>query len=118
MVKKALAAAELLAAEGISAEVIDPRTLAPLDVATIVNSVKKTGRVVLVDQAPRQSSAAAVIAGEIAEHAVGDLRALRMVTALDAPIPYSEPLENYVVPNEDKIVEAVKLVMAHDAVAA
>ena len=82
------------------------------------NSVKKTGRVVLVDQAPRHSSAAAVIAGEIAEHAVGFLHALRMVTALDAPIPYSEPLENYVVPNEDKIVEAVKSVMAHEAVAA
>jgi acetoin:2,6-dichlorophenolindophenol oxidoreductase subunit beta len=71
-----------------------------------------------VDQAPRHSSAAAVIAGEIAEHTVGCLHALRMVTALDAPIPYSEPLENYVVPNEDKIVEAVKSVMAHEAVAA
>ncbi len=118
MVKKALAAAERLAKEGISAEVVDPRTLAPLDVATIVNSAKKTGRVVLVDQAPRHSSAAAVIAGEIAEHAVGCVNALRMVTALDAPIPYSEPLENYVVPNEDKIVEAVKAVMAHEAVAA
>jgi pyruvate dehydrogenase E1 component beta subunit len=118
MVKKAVAAADRLAEEGISAEVVDPRTLAPLDVETIVNSVKKTGRVVLVDQAPRHSSAAAVIAGEIAEHTVGCLHALRMVTALDAPIPYSEPLENYVVPNEDKIVEAVKSVMAHEAVAA
>jgi pyruvate/2-oxoglutarate/acetoin dehydrogenase E1 component len=118
MVKKSLAAAEQLAAEGISAEVVDPRTLSPLDVKTIVNSVKKTGRVVLVDQAPRHSSAAAVIAGEIAEHAVGFLHALRMVTALDAPIPYSEPLENYVVPNEEKIVQAVKSVMAHEAVAA
>src|SRR5580658_5126429 len=83
MVKKSLAAAEQLAAEGISAEVVDPRTLSPLDVKTIVNSVKKTGRVVLVDQAPRHSSAAAVIAGEIAEHALGELHALRMVTALD-----------------------------------
>jgi pyruvate dehydrogenase E1 component beta subunit len=118
MVKKALAAAERLAAENISAEVVDPRTLAPLDVTTIVNSVKKTGRVVLVDQAPRHSSAAAVIAGEIAEHAIGSFDALRMVTALDTPIPYSEPLENYVVPNEDKIVEAVKSVLAQKAVAA
>ena len=118
MVKKALVAAERLAAENISAEVVDPRTLAPLDVTTIVNSVKKTGRVVLVDQAPRHSSAAAVIAGEIAEHAIGSFDALRMVTALDTPIPYSEPLENYVVPNEDKIVEAVKSVLAQKAVAA
>ncbi len=118
MVKKAMAAAERLAAEGISAEVVDPRTLVPLDVTTIIDSVKKTGRVVLVDQAPRHSSAAAVIAGEIAEHAIGGLQALRLVTALDTPIPYSEPLENYVVPNEDKIVDAVKSVMAHEAVAA
>ena len=118
MVKKALGAAERLAAEGVNAEVVDPRTLAPLDVSTIINSVKKTKRVVLVDQAPRHSSAAAVIAGEIAANAAGTLQALRMVTALEAPIPYSEPLENYVVPNEDKIVEAVKSVMAHEAVAA
>jgi acetoin:2,6-dichlorophenolindophenol oxidoreductase subunit beta len=118
MVKKALAAAERLATEGISAEVVDPRTLAPLDVETIVNSVRKTRRVVLVDQAPRHSSAAVVIAGEIAANAIGSLQALKMVTARDAPIPYSEPLENYVVPNEDKIVEAVKSVMAHEAAAA
>jgi pyruvate dehydrogenase E1 component beta subunit len=119
MVTKALAAAERLAGEGVSVEVVDPRTLAPLDVKTIIESVKRTGRVVLVDQAPRHSSAAAVIAGEIAEHAFGALRApLRMVTALDTPIPYSEPLENYVVPNEEKIVQAVRSVMAHEAVAA
>jgi pyruvate dehydrogenase E1 component beta subunit len=118
MVKKALAAAERLAAENISTEVVDPRTLAPLDVTTIVNSVRKTGRVVLVDQAPRHSSAAAVIAGEIAAHAIESVHALRMVTALDTPIPYSEPLENYVVPNEDKIVAAVKSVLAQKAVAA
>jgi pyruvate dehydrogenase E1 component beta subunit len=118
MVKKALAAAERLAADNISTEVVDPRTLAPLDVTTIVNSVRKTGRVVLVDQAPRHSSAAAVIAGEIAAHAIESVHALRMVTALDTPIPYSEPLENYVVPNEDKIVEAAKSVLAQKAVAA
>jgi len=119
MVKKALAAAEKLAREGINVEVVDPRTLAPLDVKTIVESVKRTGRVVLVDQAPRHSSAAAIIAGEIAEHAFKSLRVpVRMVTALDTPIPYSEPLENHVVPNEEKIVEAVRLVMAHEAVAA
>jgi acetoin:2,6-dichlorophenolindophenol oxidoreductase subunit beta len=119
MVKKALAAAERLAEEGISAEVVDPRTLAPLDVKTIVNSVKKTGRLVLVDQAPRHSSAAAVIAGEVAEHGFEYLRApVRMVTALDTSVPYSEPMENFILPNEDKIIQAVKSVMAHDAVAA
>src|ERR1700733_4923350 len=119
MVKKAVAAADRLAEEGISAEVVDPRTLAPLDVETIVNSVKKTGRLVLVDQAPRHSSAAVVIAGEVAEHGFEYLRApVRMVTALDTSVPYSEPMENYVLPNEDKIIQAVKSVMAHDAVAA
>ncbi len=75
MVQKSLAAAERLANEGISAEVIDPRTLAPLDVQTIVESVKKTGRLVLVDQAPRHASAAITIAGEIAEHAFQYLKA-------------------------------------------
>ncbi len=117
MVKKSLAAAEDLAKEGVSAEVVDPRTLAPLDVKTIVGSVKKTGRLVLVDQAPRQSSAAAVIAGEVAEHGFGYLKApVRMVTALDTPIPYSEPLERYVLPDEEKIISAVKSVMAKQSV--
>lgn len=116
MVKKSLAAAELLAKDGISAEVIDPRTLAPLDVKTIVESVKKTGRLVLVDQAPRHSSAAVVIAGEVAEHAWGYLKApVKMVTALDTSIPYSEPLESYVLPSEEKIVRAVKSVVRRHA---
>jgi pyruvate dehydrogenase E1 component beta subunit len=119
MVKKSLAAAEQLAKDGISAEVVDPRTLAPLDVDTIVASVKKTGRLVLVDQAPRQSSAAAVIAGEVAEHGFAYLKApVRMVTALDTPIPYSEPLESYVLPNEEKIIRAVKSVLTRQSVGA
>jgi pyruvate dehydrogenase E1 component beta subunit len=119
MVKKSLAAAETLAKEGISAEVVDPRSLAPLDVETIVNSVKKTGHLVLVDQAPRHSSAAAVIAAEVAEHGFEHLRApIKMVTALDTSIPYSEPLEEYVLPNEEKIIKAVKALLAKQAVAA
>jgi acetoin:2,6-dichlorophenolindophenol oxidoreductase subunit beta len=119
MVKKSLAAAEQLAQEGVSAEVVDPRSLAPLDVETIVNSVKKTGRLVLVDQAPRHSSAAAIIAAEVAEHGFEHLRApIKMVTALDTSIPYSEPLENYVLPNEEKIVQAAKSVLMRQVVAA
>ena len=113
MVKKSLAAAEQLAREGISAEVIDPRTLAPLDVDTIIESVKKTGRLVLVDQAPRHSSAAVVIAAEVAEKGFEHLRApIVMVTALDAPVPYSESLESYLLPNEDKIAHAVRSLVA------
>jgi pyruvate/2-oxoglutarate/acetoin dehydrogenase E1 component len=118
MVKKSLAAAEMLAKQGISVEVIDPRTLAPLDVNTIIKSVKKTGRLVLVDQATRHASAAAIIAAEIAEHASSALKApLTMVTALDTSIPFSEPLETFVLPSEEKIVSAVKAVVAKQAAA-
>ena len=118
MVKKSLAAAELLAKEGISAEVVDPRTLTPLDVGTILKSVKKTGRLVLVDQGTRHASAAAIIAAEIAEHRGNALKApVKMVTALDTSIPFSEPLENYVLPNEEKIVAAVKSVLAQQLAA-
>lgn len=118
MVQKSLAAAEALAKEGVSAEVIDPRTIAPLDVNTIVNSVKKTGRLVLVDQAPRHASVAVVIAGEIAEHAFSYLKGpVRMVTAADTPVPFSEPLEKFVLPDEGKIVSAVKSVLQRHATA-
>src|SRR5712691_1915707 len=116
MVKKSLAAAGLLSQQGISAEVIDPRTLAPLDINTILKSVNKTGRLVLVDQATRHASASAIIAAEIAEHGGNALKApLKMVTALDTSIPFSEPLESYVLPNEEKIVTAVKSVLAGQA---
>jgi len=116
MVKKSLAAAELLAGQGVSAEVVDPRTLAPLDVETILKSVKKTGRLVLVDQATRHASAAAIIAAEMAEHGLEALKApVKMVTAIDTPIPFSEPLETYVLPSEEKIVAAVKSVIAKQA---
>ena len=116
MVKKSLAAAEMLAKEGISAEVIDPRTLAPLDVKTIVESVRKTGRLVLVDQAPRHASASIVIAGEVAELGFPYLKApVKMVTACDTSVPYSQPMEYYVLPSEDKIVQAVKSVMVTQA---
>ncbi len=108
-VGKALAAADALAAEGIEAEVIDPRTLAPLDLDTILESVEKTGHLVLVDQAPRHSSVSAIIAADVAEHGFGSLKApIRQVTALDTTIPYSQPLEAYVLPDADKVVDAVR----------
>jgi len=113
MVKKSLAAADILAKQGISAEVIDPRTLSPLDTKTIIESVKKTGRLVVVDQAPRHASAAIVIAGEVAEHGFKYLKApVKLVTAMDTSVPYSEPMETYVLPNEDKIVAAAESVLA------
>src|SRR5215475_825775 len=75
MVPRSLAAAELLAKEGIHAEVIDPRTIAPLDLETILKSVDKTGRVVLVDQATRSASVSSIIAAEIAEQRFAALKA-------------------------------------------
>lgn len=113
MVKKALAAAEILAKQGISAEVVDPRTLSPLDTKTILESVKKTGRLVCVDQAPRHASAAVIIAGEIAEQGFKYLKApVKLVTAADTSVPYSEPMESWVLPNEEKIVAAAESVLA------
>jgi pyruvate dehydrogenase E1 component beta subunit len=119
MVDRALAAAERLAADGVQAEVIDPRTLAPLDTATILESVAKTGKLVLVDQATRHGSASAVIAAEVADLGFDSLRApIKQVTALDATIPYSEPMERFVLPDEDKIVTAVHQVLGSAPVAA
>ncbi|HKA98932.1 MAG TPA: transketolase C-terminal domain-containing protein [Streptosporangiaceae bacterium] len=109
MVARALAAAERLAGEGVSAEVIDPRTLAPLDTATVIESVSRTGHLVLVDQATRHASASAVIAAGVADAGFGYLKApIKQVTGLDTPIPYSKPMEEHVLPDEDKIVEAVR----------
>jgi acetoin:2,6-dichlorophenolindophenol oxidoreductase subunit beta len=117
-VGKALAAAELLASEGVNAEVIDPRTLAPLDMGTILGSVEKTGRLVIVDQSTRHGSAAAVIAAEAADEGFAALKApVKLVTALDATIPYSEPMEEYLLPNEARIVGAVHLVLGSSVVA-
>ncbi len=112
MVARALLAAEQLAKEGINAEVIDPRTVAPLDLETILRSVDKTGRVVLVDQAPRHASVTAMIAADIAEHRFSTLKApVIQVTAADTTIPYSEPLEAHVIPDEARIVAAVRTVL-------
>jgi pyruvate/2-oxoglutarate/acetoin dehydrogenase E1 component len=108
-VGKALAAAETLASHGVQAEVIDPRTLAPLDTKTILESVAKTGHLVVVDQSTRHGSAAAVIAAEVASEGFDSLKApVRLVTALDATVPYSEPMEEYLLPDEAKIVAAAQ----------
>jgi pyruvate dehydrogenase E1 component beta subunit len=112
MVPRSLAAAEQLAKQGIDAEVIDPRTVAPLDLQTILESVDKTGRVVLVDQATRHGSVSALIAADIAEQGFKALKApVIQVTAADTTIPYSEPLEAHVLPSEAQIVAAVRKVL-------
>jgi len=112
MVHKALNAAEKLEEEGISAEVVDPRTLVPLDKETIINSVKKTGRVVIVTEDCRTAGVSAEIAAIIAEEALDYLDApIRRVANPDVPIPFSPPLESYVIPDEKRIIEAVKEVV-------
>ena len=119
MVGKALAAAERLAGEGVEAEVIDPRTLTPLDTDTILESVAGTGRLVLVDQATLAGSASAVIAAVVADSGFASLKApIKQVTALDATIPYSQPMEEYLLPDEEKIVDAVRQVLGEAPVTA
>jgi acetoin:2,6-dichlorophenolindophenol oxidoreductase subunit beta len=118
-VGRALEAAETLAGEGIQAEVIDPRTIQPLDMPTILSSVEKTGHLVLADQATRHASAASFIAAEVAEHGFASLKApIKLVTALDATIPYSQPMEAYVLPDEAKIASAVRQVLGTSPVPA
>jgi acetoin:2,6-dichlorophenolindophenol oxidoreductase subunit beta len=108
-VHHALAAAAQLAAEGIEAEVVDPRTLVPFDEATILESVRKTGRAVVVDEAPLRCGAASEIAATIGELAFKDLKApVARVARADAPVPFSPPLEDAVTPGVKDIVSAVQ----------
>lgn len=111
MMHHALAAAEELAEQGINAEVIDLRSLVPLDKETILQSVRKTHRLIVVDEDYQSYGMTAEIAAVIAEEALYDLEApVRRLAIPDVPIPYSRPLEQYVVPNTKTIVEAaVKL---------
>jgi pyruvate dehydrogenase E1 component beta subunit len=112
-VPRALEAAARLADEGVSVEVVDPRTLVPLDEQTILASAAKTGRVVVTDETPRSCGVAAELMARIAEQAWSALKAPpRRVTTPDVPIPFSEPLETAVTPTSEKLVEAVRGVMA------
>jgi pyruvate dehydrogenase E1 component beta subunit len=108
-VGRALEAAGALAGEGVSVEVVDPRSLSPLDVAALVGSARKTGRVVVVDECSRSFGAGAELAATIAEHAFAQLRApVRRVTTADVPIPYSEALESALVVTSERIAAAVR----------
>ena len=114
MVHKALKAADELEKEDIHIEVIDLRTLNPLDKETILESVEKTGRLLIVHQASITSGFGAEIAAMVAQKGFEFLISpIHRLGAIDVPIPFSPVLENYVVPNEQKIVEEV-LSMMHD----
>jgi len=116
MVHEALAAAEALAAEGTSVEVIDPRTLVPLDVDAIRESVQKTGRLIVVDESAPVCSMASEIAASIAEdwETCRVLRApVRRVCTPAVPVPFSPPLEDFVLPNATRIVAAVRELLGY-----
>ena len=109
MAHKALEAAEKLENEGVSVEVVDPRTLVPLDKEAIIRSVKKTGRLVVVSEDCKTAGVTAEISAVVAEEALDYLDApIKRVAAADTPIPFSPPLENFVIPDENRIIKAVK----------
>lgn len=112
-VQTALSAAENFAIQGIEVEVIDPRIIVPLDKGTILSSVEKTGRLVVVDEANLSCSIASEIGMIVAEEAFASLKApIIRVARPDVPVPFSPPLENYISTDAEKIVEAVNRVTA------
>jgi acetoin:2,6-dichlorophenolindophenol oxidoreductase subunit beta len=113
MVRPALAAAKQLETQGIGVEVIDPRTLVPLDEDTIVRSVNKTGRAVVVDEGRDRASAASHIAAILADKAFSSLRApVKRVTVPNVAMPYAPNAEARVFPGEEQIVQAVRATRA------
>jgi pyruvate dehydrogenase E1 component beta subunit len=109
-VHRALDAAETLADDGIDAEVIDLRTLKPLDTDTVLESVRKTGRLVVVDEDYRSYGVTGEIVATVAEDALADLEAVERLALPDVPIPYSRPLEDEVIPGVEDIADAVRMV--------
>ena len=111
MVPVALKAADVLQKEGVSCEVIDPRTIRPLDIETIIKSVKKTNRVVIAEESHPFCGVAAEIGSEITERAFDYLDApVKRVSGADVPMPYAKNLEDLAVPTVDQIVAAVRQV--------
>lgn len=112
-VRLGMRAAQQLQAEGISVEVVDPRSLVPLDVETILGSVRKTGRVVVVDPSPLTCSFASELVATIAQEAFGSLHAAPVrVTGADTPTPFSSPLEQQTLPSLERVVGAIRRVSA------
>ena len=111
MVQQALAAAEGLGATGISAEVIDLRSLAPLDLELVLGSAARTGRLVTVEENPRECGWGAEIVSVAAERLGGQLHRVLRVTAPSTPIPFSPPLERAWMPQPEDVAKAVRAVM-------
>jgi len=109
MVPVALKAADVLASQGVSCEVVDPRTIRPLDIGTIVESVKKTNRVVVAEETHPFCGVAAEISTEIMERAFDYLDApVKRVSGADVPMPYAKKLENLAIPGVEQVVAAVR----------
>jgi pyruvate dehydrogenase E1 component beta subunit len=109
MLGVALRAAAQLEQEGISVEVVDLRTLSPLDEATVLASVKKTGRLVVLHEATRSGGFGGEIAALAAEKAFDELKApVKRVAAPDIPVPFSKPMEDFYIPNEANLIQAIK----------
>ena len=109
MVPVALKAAEELEKQGVSCEVVDPRTIRPLDIETIVNSVKKTNRVVIAEESHPFCGVGAEISAEITERAFDYLDApVRRVSGADVPMPYAKNLENLAIPGVEQVMAAVR----------
>jgi acetoin:2,6-dichlorophenolindophenol oxidoreductase subunit beta len=116
LVPEALTVAGQLEREGISAEVVDPRSLLPLDREGMLASVRKTGRVILYDDSNRTCGFAAELAALFADQAFDALKApIRRVTRADVPVPFSPLLEAYVLPGQDRLLEAARLLCAQPA---
>ena len=112
MLHRALTAAERLQEKGVSVEVIDPRTVAPLDKETIIKSVKKTGRLVIMVEEPKTGSSASEIAAIVVEEAFDLLKApIKRVCAPDTAIPFSSALEKVWMPDEEDLIKAVTEIM-------
>jgi len=112
MVEHSIQAAEQLASEGLSIEVIDPRTVSPLDVESILRSVAKTGRLLIVDEAFGPCGLASEIAAQVADAGFNDLDApIRRLHGVFAPTPYAPSLEKVVTPSVSMIVQAVRELM-------
>lgn len=112
MMHRAMAAAEMLASEGVSAEVIDPRSLVPFDWPLVVASVQKTTRLVVVTEGPRTGSVASEIAAGAAERLMDYLTApIERVTSPDIPVPFAPPMEDFYRPDARRIVAAVRRTM-------
>lgn len=109
MMHRSLQAAEVLAKEGISAEVIDPRSLVPFDWDTVKNSVGKTGRVIIVEESPKRAGIGAEIAATLAEESADILIApIKRVAAPNVTVPFSPPMEKYYIPQIEDVVNAAR----------